>query len=42
MVFLVLLTEENVILLGMMDDGSDELMLLARFTGRVMFGAVRF
>ena len=42
--FLTRLTEENVILLGMMADGSDECMLLARFMDSDMFeiGAVRF
>ena len=42
--FLLLLTEEHVILLGMMVDGSDESVLLARFKDRDLceIGAARF
>ena len=42
--FLSLLTEENVILLGMMVDGSDARIVLTRFMDRDMFeiGAMRF
>ena len=42
--FLTLLTEKNVILLGMMADGSDERVLLTRFMDRDMFeiGAMLF
>ena len=44
MAFLALLTAANVILLGMMADGSAERMSPARFMDRDMFeiGAVRF